>query len=145
MGLRLEYASLYAGVNIIILLVVAALVITQRRRHKISLGDGGNEHLIRAMRAHANASEYIPTGLIGIALLALADGSVAPLWLLQAAGLALTLGRILHPIGMHTGQMIWRSTGMQLTFLSYVLMAGGLLWARLAQALLWATEAKPSM
>lgn len=135
MGLRLEYASLYAGLNIIILLVVAALVIRLRRRHKISLGDAGNEAMIRAMRAHANASEYIPAGLVGITLLALADSSVAPLWLLHATGLSLTLGRILHPVGMHTGQMIWRSSGMQLTFLSYVLMAGGLLYTGLAQQL----------
>ena len=135
MGLRLEYASLYAAANILILMVVAALVIRLRRRHKISLGDNGHEGLLRAMRAHANASEYIPAGLVGITLLALADGSVAPIWLLHATGLSLTLGRILHPIGMHSGTLLWRAFGMQLTFLSYLLMAGGLIYAGLAQQL----------
>ncbi len=41
--LRLEIAALYAGVNILILLVLAVLVVAGRRKHKITLGDGGNE------------------------------------------------------------------------------------------------------
>src|SRR5690349_15285536 len=80
MGLRLEYASLYAAANLFILLVVGYLVIRLRQKHKISLGDGGNEHLIRAVRAHANAAEYIPAGLAGLILLSLADASVLPFW-----------------------------------------------------------------
>jgi uncharacterized membrane protein YecN with MAPEG domain len=132
--LRLEYAALYAGVNLIILVVVAYLVIRLRRRHKISLGDGGNEALQRAIRAHANAAEYIPAGLAGLTLLSLMEPA-APVWLLHAAGISLTLGRILHPIGIYNGSMLFRGPGMQLTFLSYVLMAGGLIYAGLAQQL----------
>jgi len=135
MGLRLEYASIYAGLNLIILIVVAFLVVRLRRRHKISLGDGGNEALIRAIRAHGNASEYIPAGLAGLTLLALADSAVLPAWFIHAAGISLTAGRILHPIGIHAGQMPLRAFGMQLTVLSYVLMAGGLLYSGLAPQL----------
>ena len=71
--LRLEIAALYAGVNILILLVLAVLVVAGRRKHKITLGDGGNTDFNRAVRAHANAAEYIPAGLVGIVVLALME------------------------------------------------------------------------
>ena len=116
--LRLEIAALYAGVNILILLVLAVLVVLGRRKHKITLGDGGNEDFCRAVRAHANAAEYIPAGIVGIVLLALLDPATSPLWLLHAAGISLTLGRILHGIGLHTGVLnAGRMFGMVLTWL----------------------------
>jgi uncharacterized membrane protein YecN with MAPEG domain len=133
--LRLEVAALYAGVNILILLVLAVLVVAGRRKHKITLGDGGNEAFTRAVRAHANAAEYIPAGLVGITLLALFDPAT-PIWLLHAAGISLTLGRILHGFGLHTGTLNFgRMFGMVLTWTSYALIGGGLIWAGLAQQL----------
>ena len=89
--LRLEVVALYAAVNILVLLVLAVLVMMGRRKHKIVLGDGSNEDFTRAVRAHANAAEYIPVGLIGLVLLALLDPA-APLWTLHVAGISLTLG-----------------------------------------------------
>lgn len=133
--LRLEVAALYAGVNILLLLVLAVLVVGGRRKHKITLGDGGNEVFTRAVRAHGNAAEYIPAGLVGILMLALMEPA-APLWLLHAAGFSLTLGRVLHAIGLHTGTLNFgRMGGMTLTWLSYLLIGGGLIYAGLAQQL----------
>ena len=133
--LRLEIAALYAGVNILILLVLAVLVVSGRRKHKITLGDGGNEVFTRAVRAHANAAEYIPAGLVGILILALMDPA-SPLWLLHAAGISLTLGRILHGFGLHTGVLNFgRMFGVVLTWLSYLLIGGGLIWTGLSQQL----------
>jgi uncharacterized membrane protein YecN with MAPEG domain len=126
--LRLEIAALYAGVNILILLVLAVMVVSGRRQHKITLGDGGNEVFTRAIRAHGNAAEYIPAGLVGILILSLFEAS--PLWLLHASGISLTLGRILHGIGLHTGVLnAGRMLGMTMTWLSYLLLGGGLIWA----------------
>ncbi|MGD9981432.1 MAG: MAPEG family protein [Hyphomonadaceae bacterium] len=131
----LETAALYAGVNIFILLVLGVLVMLGRRRHKIVLGDAGNEAFTRAVRAHANAAEYIPAALVGITLLALFDPAT-PVWLLHAAGLSLTAGRILHGFGLHTGALnAGRMLGMTLTWLSYVLIGGGLIYAGLSQQL----------
>ncbi len=133
--LHLEIAALYAGVNILILLVLAVLVVAGRRKHKITLGDGGNADFSRAVRAHANAAEYIPAGLVGITLLALFDPAT-PTWLLHAAGISLTLGRILHGFGLHTGTLnAGRMFGMILTWLSYLLIGGGLIWVGLSQQL----------
>jgi uncharacterized membrane protein YecN with MAPEG domain len=133
--LRLEVAALYAGVNILILLVLGVLVMLGRRKHKIVLGDGANEAFTRAVRAHANAAEYVPAALVGIVLLALFDPAT-PIWLLHGAGTSLTLGRILHGFGLHTGALnAGRMLGMTLTWLSYILISGGLIWAGLAQQL----------
>ncbi|MGQ0531151.1 MAG: MAPEG family protein [Caulobacteraceae bacterium] len=133
--LRLEIAALYAGVNILILLVLAVLVMMGRRRHKIVLGDAGNAAFSRAVRAHANAAEYIPAGLVGLTLLALFDPAT-PTWLLHAAGFSLTLGRILHAVGLHTGALnLGRVFGITLTLLSYLLIGCGLIYAGLSQQL----------
>ncbi len=131
----LETAALYAGVNILLLLVLAVLVIMGRQKHKIVLGDAGNADFNRALRAHANAAEYIPAGLVGIVTLALFDPAT-PVWLIHSAGISLTAGRILHAIGLHTGALnAGRMLGMTLTLLSYLLIGGGLIYAGLSQQL----------
>jgi uncharacterized membrane protein YecN with MAPEG domain len=133
--LRLEIAAIYAGVNILLLLVLAVLVVAGRRRHKIRLGDAGNPDFLRAVRAHANAAEYIPAGIVGLLFVALMEPAT-PLWLLHAAGISLTLGRILHGIGLHTGVLnAGRMLGMVLTWTSYLLLGGGLILAGLSQQL----------
>lgn len=133
--LRLEVVALYAGVNILILLVLAIMVSRGRRTHKIALGDADNPDFSRAVRAHANAAEYIPAGLVGLLLLALLEPA-APFWLLNAAGLSLTAGRILHGAGLHMGVLnAGRVLGTALTWLSFILIGGGLIYAGLAQQL----------
>lgn len=134
--LRLEIAAIYAGINILLLLVLGVLVMMGRRKHKISLGDGDNADFQRAVRAHANAAEYIPAALVGLLFLALMDERVLPFWLLHAAGISLTLGRIAHGIGLHTGTLNFgRMIGITLTWLSYLLIGGGLLYAGFSQQL----------
>jgi uncharacterized protein len=131
----LEIAAFYGGVNILILLVLSVLVVMGRRRHKIRLGDAGNEDFLRAQRAHANASEYVPAGVVGIVALALFDPVVSPLFL-HACGLSLTVGRVLHAIGLHTGVLnAGRVSGVVLTWLAFALIGGGLVYAGLSQQL----------
>jgi uncharacterized protein len=133
--LRLEIAAIYVGVNILILLILSYLVVSGRRTHKITLGSGENRDFERAVRAHGNAAEYIPAGLVGIVVVALMEPA-APLWLLHASGLSLTIGRILHGVGLHTGMLnAGRMLGMALTWLAYLLLGFGLIYAGLAQQL----------
>jgi uncharacterized membrane protein YecN with MAPEG domain len=133
--LRLEIAAVYAGINILLLMVLAFLVMLGRRKHKIVLGDAGNEDFQRAVRAHANASEYIPAALVGLVTLALFDPAT-PMWLLHASGISLTAGRILHGFGLHAGALNFgRVFGMVLTWVAMLLIGCGLLYVGLSQQL----------
>lgn len=132
---RLEIAALYVGINILILLALSYVVVHRRRKHKIALGDGGDKAMLRAIRAHANAAEYVPAALIGIVLLALLNPA-APNWLLHASGISLTAGRILHGVGLNLGTLnLGRVSGVVLTWLTYLMVGGGLIYAGLAQQL----------
>jgi uncharacterized membrane protein YecN with MAPEG domain len=131
----LEAAAVYAGVNILILLALSVLVVRSRQKHKIRLGDGGNEDFLRAQRAHANASEYIPAGIAGLVTLALFDPVVSPLFL-HACGLLLTGGRVIHAFGLHTGVLnAARVVGMALTWTAFAFIGGGLIYAGISQQL----------
>jgi uncharacterized membrane protein YecN with MAPEG domain len=99
------------------------------------LGDAGNEVFLRAQRAHANAAEYVPAALVGLVTLALFDPATQP-WLLHAAGLSLTIGRILHGVGLHTGVLnIGRVLGTALSWISLLLIGGALINVGLSQPL----------
>lgn len=68
-----------------------------RMGEKIIHGDGGNELLLRRMRAQSNFIENTPLALILIAAIELAGkGGV---WLAPVAG-AFILGRVAHGLGM---------------------------------------------
>ena len=71
-----------------------------RTAEKVSVGDGGNDKLIRRMRAHANFNENAPIVLIMIAALEFAHpGSSA----LAAVAGVFMLGRVAHGLGMEGG------------------------------------------
>src|SRR5690349_24295535 len=95
-------AALWAGLHLILLLVLAVLVTRQRRRHRVEAGDGGVPALNQAIRAFGNATEYIPAALVGLGLLALVG---APPLLIHPIGATLFVGRLLHAFGLS------RSTG----------------------------------
>ena len=94
-------------------------VVKHRKRNEISVGDGENEVLLRAIRTHGNLTEYAPIALILIACMELNN---AP-WLLTAIlATAFVVGRILHPMGMKIGDgsINLRANGMKLTLLSLI-------------------------
>lgn len=131
----LEIAALYCGVNILLLMVLSFLVAMGRNKHKVLLGDGGNERLNRTIRVHGNAAEQVPAALVGLLALALFDPAT-PIWLLHAAGISLTAGRIFHAVGLSMGALnAGRAGGMLLTLLSYLLIGGGLIYVALSQQL----------
>lgn len=73
-----------------------------RTSEKISVGDGGNEKVIRRMRAHSNYIESAPFVLLLIGAIELASLS-SPTWLWIVSGIYL-LGRIAHGVGMDDGK-----------------------------------------
>ena len=112
-----KITALYAGLNGLILLVLAIRVARQRNRSQVGLGTGGDATLERAIRIHGNAVESIPIVLI---LLGLAEACGSKPWLLHGIGIALTLGRLFHTWGLSqtSGVSFGRVAGMSLTWLA---------------------------
>ena len=75
-----------------------------RSSEKVSVGDGGNEKVVRRMRAHSNYIETAPFIIILIGLIEMtSQGETSPTWLWIVGGLFL-LGRVAHGIGMDDGK-----------------------------------------
>ena len=84
---------LYAAVLVLWFLALSLRVVQNRKSVKVSLGDGGNKLLQRAIRAQANFAEYVPLALLLLAILELSRFSI---YLLHAIGIALVVARLLH-------------------------------------------------
>lgn len=112
---------LFAGLCALLQCVLTALVIARRAQSRVSLMDGGDEQLVRRIRAHGNFTETVPMALLLIALLE--QGGVAATWL-WALGIGLLLGRALHAWSLLTSGALWiRGIGMVLT-LAVISIAG---------------------
>lgn len=99
----LPVTMVFAGVAAILNIWLAIRVGQARQKESISVGDGGNEFVIRRMRAHANYVEFTPFVLILIAVVELAhSGTGTPSWLWIVASVYF-LGRIGHGLGMDGG------------------------------------------
>ena len=93
-----------------------------RLRHKVSVGDAGNETIVNRMRAQANFVEYTPFVLILLALVELASGSQTWLW---AVGMLYIVGRLLHPFGLERkAPNALRMAGILITWAVLVGLAG---------------------
>lgn len=87
----------YAGACALFMLSLAWRVVSERRRAKVGLGDGGDEALQRAIRVHANFLEYVPLALV---LLLIYEMSGAKTAYVNAFGLLLLLSRVMHAAGL---------------------------------------------
>jgi len=119
--------AFWVGLHLLLLLTLSLLVVRQRQRHKVMLGDEGVPELARAIRAFGNATEYVPAGLIGLGVLALVE---APPLAIHVAGLMLFAGRALHAVGLSSsgGPTFPRAIGMVLTWVAYVFLGAALLF-----------------
>lgn len=123
-SISLPASTLYIGINVLLSLVLALLVVRARVQTKTTIGDGDNPQMIKALRAHGNNVEYVPLALITIAAVEL---TTAPVWLVHVLGVALSVGRVAHAVGLYqsTGASPGRFIGTILTWL--VLLFGGLM------------------
>ena len=91
---------LYAGLLGLFSMVLSAGAGILRGKKNIDAGDGGDPDMLRAMRRHANFTEYVPLALVLIALLELTG--VRSL-VIHAMGLTLIAGRLLHAAYFNEG------------------------------------------
>jgi len=109
--------TFYAGLLAILFFVLSMRVVAVRGR--VSLGDGGDEVVLRRMRGHANFAEYVPFILLMMALL---EYGHAPRWQLHAMGLTLVVARLLHGIALSFTPK-WRFGRFYGALLTLVLLA----------------------
>ncbi len=108
--------AFYAGLLGILAIMLAVLVINQRRISKVGIGDGGNKGLALAGRAFGNFAEYAPLALVLFMLLELCG---APRLAVHLCAGGFVIGRVAHAYGISrsSGESIGRLAGMMLTFI----------------------------
>lgn len=114
--------ALYGSLCGLLVLVLAAQVVRQRRRFKIGIGSGSEHSLKRAIRVHSNAIEYIPIALL---LLALFEANQGNGYLAHSMGMVLVIGRVLHAqgLGSNPGTSFGRFWGTLLTWLAILVLS----------------------
>jgi uncharacterized membrane protein YecN with MAPEG domain len=119
--------ALYAGILALIVVALGINVTVHRVKLGVSLGDRGNTQMLRMIRLHGNAVEYIP-----LALLLMLSYEINGGWhlALHIAGIALVLGRTLQTWGMWNTEIpgFGRRAGQTLTWLTIAALAVLNLW-----------------
>ncbi len=114
---------LYGGLNVLLVTFLGMQVSRLRSAHRAGVDGPVPAGLIRPIRAHANAAEWVPLGLI--LLLALELSGVGNRFTLHLCGGSLLLGRVLHAAGIY-GRNKLSMAGAAITYLLMVVMA---VWA----------------
>lgn len=112
----------YAGLCTLLVLFLAGRVMARRVARKIGIGDGGDHEMLKRVRAHANAVEYLPLALL---LLGGMELNGYPNGVIHAFGGTLLASRLLHAWGLSrsSGASPGRFTGILLTLLLMACMA----------------------
>jgi len=116
------YTALYSAILALIFIGLSLYVVKMRWKFQVGLGDGGNKEMMKAVRIHANFSEYIPLALL---LMAFLESLIQTSALIHVFGVTLIIGRILHLLGLKKsiGTSQGRFIGMGITFVVIVVLA----------------------
>ncbi len=119
----MQITALYAGLLGLILIFLSYKVAGNRKKHQVGIGDGDNDELSRAIRVHANFTEYVPVALI---LLAVSEVNHANPLLVHIGGTVLVIGRLLHAYGLGKTASVsfGRFVGIVLTWLVILGLSG---------------------
>ncbi|MGL6291213.1 MAG: MAPEG family protein [Silanimonas sp.] len=119
--------GLYAALCALLVFALSLRIALLRKRLRIGIGDGGDAGLARAIRAQANAIEYVPLLLV---MLLIAENNGAGVAFVHACGAGLLLARVLHAVGLSgsAGVSFGRFWGILLTWAVLLVLGGQLIW-----------------
>jgi uncharacterized membrane protein YecN with MAPEG domain len=125
--MTLQISALYGALLALVVLALGINVTVHRVKLRVPLGDGGNPEMLRMIRLHGNAIEYIPLALVLMALYELNGGWH---WALHVIGIALIAGRLIQTAAMWGTEMpgAGRGIGQTTTWLSIAVLALLNLW-----------------
>ncbi len=112
--------ALYLAFNAVLNVALAANVTRVRAKTSVFLGTGESPEVLLAVRRHGNNAEYVPLALVALLCAELAGGGAA---LLHGVGAALSLGRVLHVVGVGPTPKPPRAIGAVLTWAAIVVAA----------------------
>ena len=117
--MTLSITALYAGILSLIMVALAINVTIHRAKLRVPMGDGGNAIMLRMIRLHGNAVEYLPLALLLMAIYEINGGWHSAL---HAAGIALVVARILQSWNMWSTDIagFGRISGQSLTWLTII-------------------------
>jgi uncharacterized membrane protein YecN with MAPEG domain len=108
--MQLKVTLFYGSLLGVFYIYLTLLVLHQRNKQQIGLGDGGDKKFNQLIRAHANFAEYVPLALI---LMLMAEINELQEWVIHTSAICLLFGRLLHAYGLrlHDGASWQRAAG----------------------------------
>jgi uncharacterized membrane protein YecN with MAPEG domain len=118
----ISITAFYAGILGLIIVALGINVTMHRVKLSVPLGDGGKPQMLRMIRLHGNAAEYVPLAILLMLIYEINGGWPTALHII---GIALVVGRLLQTWGMWGTDMpgFGRGTGQSLTWLSIAALA----------------------
>ena len=115
--MSITLTALYGAILALIIVALGINVTVHRVKLKVPLGDGGNKEMLRMIRLHGNAVEYVPLAIVMMAIYEINGGSHLALHII---GVALIAGRLIQTAAMWSTEIAGpgRGTGQTLTWLS---------------------------
>lgn len=115
--MSISLTALYGAILALIIVALGINVTVHRVKLKVPLGDGGNAEMLRMIRLHGNAVEYIPLAIVLMLAYEINGGSHLAL---HVIGVALIAGRLIQTAAMWSTEVAGpgRGTGQTLTWLS---------------------------
>lgn len=130
--ISIPISTIFIGIFVLLQIPLTVLVGYRRARTGIQFFDGGDQALLRRMRAHGNYTETVPIVLVAMVA---AESAGAPQWLLWAGGSSLLIGRVMHAaILISKGWGLPRAIGMILTFVPMLGFGVWCLWRAVGAA-----------
>jgi hypothetical protein len=120
--MSLPITAAYGGILALIMVALAINVTVHRAKLRVPLGDGGDPVMLRMIRMHGNAVEYLPLALV---LMAIYEANGGWRWALNITGIALVIARLLQTWNMWNSARagFGRIAGQSLTWLSVAALA----------------------
>jgi uncharacterized membrane protein YecN with MAPEG domain len=112
-----NYIYLVTAILLFIFIALSFNAAFTRRKSGLAVGEGDNETLLRAVRAHGNFTEFTPMFLISLFLI---DHISKNCEYILVIGSGFILGRIFHAFSMFLKKGILRVAGMMLTFIPLI-------------------------